>query len=187
MAWLIMGLVTLIGMHLVPASPSLRRQLVQRLGEMPYRGIFALVSLAGFTLIVIGMGKASFIPVWEPPQWGYTVVPVFMLPAFILLVAAYLPGNVHRFTPHPMLWGVVLWAAGHLLANGDLASIVLFGALGLYSVFAMWSANRRGAARTTDRVSPKRDIIVVAVGLGLYIATVFLHPFLFGVAAIPVS
>lgn len=185
MTWLIFGLALLIGIHLVPALPALRRNLVRRLGTGPYTGLFALFSLAGLALIVVGMGKVPFVPVYAPPSWGKSVVPLFMLPALILLAGAYLPGNIHRLTPHPMLWGVVLWAAGHLLANGDRASLLLFGALGLYSLFAIRSANRRGAAKATTAVTMDRDLIVIGVGLVLYVALVFLHPTLFGVAAIP--
>jgi uncharacterized membrane protein len=184
MTWLILGLVVLIGVHLVPAVPPLRRALIQRLGFMPYKGLFSLIALAGLVLIVIGKARAPFIPLWEPPEWGKGSVPLFMLPAFILLAGAYLPGNAHRLTPHPMLWGVILWAVGHLLANGDAASALLFGSLGLYSAFAIWSANRRGAARATVRMTLDRDLIVFGVGVVLYVATVFLHPTLFGVAAI---
>jgi uncharacterized membrane protein len=184
MIWLLLGLAVLIGVHLVPAAPPLRQSLIKRLGFAPYQGLFALISLAGLVLIVIGMGRAPFIPVWEPPEWGMGIVPVFMLPAFILLAGAYLPGNAHRLTPHPMLWGVILWAVGHLLANGDAASMLLFGSLGIYSLFAIWSANQRGAAKATVRMTLDRDLIVFGVGIVLYVAMVFLHPTLFGVAAI---
>jgi uncharacterized membrane protein len=184
MGFLILGLVILIGMHLVPAAPALHRRVAEHLGEGAYQVMFALISLAGFGLIIIGMGKVPFISLWEPPRWGYGLAPLLMLPACILLVGAYLPGNVHRITPHPMLWGVVLWAVGHLLANGDAASLLLFGALGLYSLFAMWSANRRGAVRASVKLSLNRDLVVIAVGVGLYITITILHPVLFGVAAV---
>ncbi len=184
MNWLLLGLALLIGVHLVPAAPALRRGLVMRLGIGPYKGLFALIALAGLGLIIHGMGLAPFIAVWDPPSWGKGLVPVFMLPAFILLAGAYLPGNIHRLTPHPMLWGVILWAVGHLLANGDAASLLLFGSFALYSLFAIWSANRRGAAKATVTLTIDRDLIVVGVGAALYVGLVFLHDTLFGVAAI---
>lgn len=184
MNWLILGLSLLIGVHLVPAVPTLRQRLLMRVGEGLYKGLFALIALTGLTLISLGMSRTPIISLWQPPLWGKGLVPLFMLPALILLAGAYLPGNIHRLTPHPMLWGVVLWAVGHLFANGDAASLLLFGSLGLYSIFAMWSANRRGAARTTIAMTMDRDLIVIGVGLVLYVALVFLHPTLFGVAAI---
>jgi uncharacterized membrane protein len=134
--------------------------------------------------MVTGMVQAPFIFVWQPPAWGFTVVPLLMLPALVLVVGAYLPGNVHRLTPHPMLWGVVLWAVGHLFANGDAASLWLFGSLGLYSLFAIWSANRRGAVRATAREHAEKDLVVLAVSVLLYVGFAFLHPVLFGVVAI---
>ena len=184
MNWLIFGLVVLIGVHLVPAVPPLRRELVMRLGLAAYKGLFSLISLAGLTMIILGMSQAAFTPLWQPPEWANSAVPMFMLPALILLVGAYLPGNVHRITPHPMSWAVVLWAIGHLLANGDAASVLLFGSLGLYSLFAIWSANRRGASKATLRLTIDRDLIVIGVGVALYVGLVFLHPLLFGVPAI---
>ncbi len=184
MNWLILGLVLLIGVHLVPAAVPLRRWLVTCLGEPAYRGLFAIFALTGLVLIVLGMSRAPLIPVWEPPTWGAGVAPLFMLPAMILLAGAYLPGNLHRLTPHPMSWGVVLWAAGHLLANGDAAAMLLFGSLGLYSLFAIWSANRRGAVKATRSMTIDRDLIVIGIGLLLYLALVFLHLTLFGVPAI---
>lgn len=184
MNWLILGLVVLIGAHLIPAVPSLRRRLVTGLGERAYLGLFSLFALTGLVLIILGMSHAPFIPVWQPPLWGVVLTPVLMLPAMIFLVGAYLPGNLHRITPHPMSWGVVLWAVGHLIANGDAASLLLFGSLGLYSLFAIWSCNRRGATRAIRTMTMDRDLIVIGVGLLLYVAMVFLHPILFGVAAI---
>ncbi len=184
MNWLILGLAVLIGVHLIPAVPPLRRRLITGLGEVAYKGLFALFALTGLVLIILGMSQAPFIPLWAPPLWGGGLTPLFMLPAMILLVGAYLPGNLHRFTPHPMSWGVVLWAVGHLLANGDAASVLLFGSLGIYSLFAIWSGNRRGATRATRTRTIDRDLIVIGIGLLLYVATVFLHPILFGVPAI---
>lgn len=184
MNWLILGLAILIGIHLVPAMPARRQQLIRKLGDRFYQAMFAFIALVGLVFIIVGMGRIPFIAVWEPPSWGDAVVPWFMLPACILLVAAYLPGNIHRVTRHPMLWGVVLWAIGHMLANGDVAGLLLFGSLGIYSLFAMWSANQRGAEKATIRISFGRDLIVVGIGVVLYVALVFLHPTLFGVAAI---
>lgn len=184
MNWLIFGLALLIGVHLIPSIPPLRWALVMRLGNSAYKGLFSLSALTGLVLIILGMSQAPFIPVWQPPLWGTGLTPLFMLPAMIFVVGAYLPGNLHRLTPHPMSWGVVMWAVGHLLANGDAASILLFGSLGLYSLFAIWSGNRRGAVKAAVTRSIDRDMIVIGVGLLLYVAMVFLHPILFGVSAI---
>ena len=184
MGLLILGVVILVGIHLVPNFTALRQRLVQRLGENPYKGVFSAISLVGLILIIVGKHKAEFVPVWQPPVWGKDVAPLIMPAAFVLLAAAYLPTNIKRFTRHPMLWGITLWAAAHILANGDLASLVLFGGLGVFSLFAMWSANLRGAARSQTRHPLKKDIIGVAAGILVYGIFLFLHPYLFGVPAV---
>ena len=141
---LVTGLVLFIGIHLLPSFAGLRRTLVQRLGEIPYKGLFALPALLGLALIVIGKRQAEIIPVWTPPAWGQPIAFLGMPLVFILLVAAYLPGNIKRYTRHPMLWGVVLWSLCHLLVSGDLASMSIFLSLGVFALLDMASANRRG-------------------------------------------
>ncbi len=184
MGLLVVGVVILVGIHLVPSVTALRQRLVQSLGENTYKGVFSVIALLGLGLMVVGKGMAEFVPVWQPPVWGKDVAPLIMPAAFVLLAAAYLPTNIKRVTRHPMLWGITLWAAAHILANGDLASLVLFGGLGAFSLFAMWSANLRGAARSQTRHPLKKDIIDVAAGILVYGIFLFLHPYLFGVPAV---
>jgi uncharacterized membrane protein len=181
MTQLLIGLVLLIGVHLIPSIPAMRQQLAARLGEWPYKGAFSLLSLIGLYLIILGMGKAPNIQLWQPPDWGRLVPQALMLPVFILLVAAYVPGNLKRLTPNPMLWGVTLWSVSHLLANGDLPSVILFAALGLYALYAMFSANRRGAKPIAERGPILGDAVALLSGVVLY-ALIFLnHAALFGV------
>lgn len=184
MTSLIAGLLVFFAVHLIPSLPNGREKLARRLGEHPYKGLFALISLSGMVLIVFGMGDRAYVPLWEPPMFASHLALLLMLPAFVLLAAAYLPGNIKRFTRHPMLWGVTLWAVGHLLANGDLGSVLLFGGFGVYSLFAMWSANRRGAAKSVIARPLYYDLIVVAVGITGYVLFLFLHPSVIGVAVI---
>ena len=184
MTLLIVGVALFIGAHLIPSVPSLRDRLKRQVGGNAYRGLFALVSLVGFVLLVMGMGRASFVPLWDPPAWGHRV-PVFgMLLALTLFVAAFMPTNLKRLTRHPMLWGVTLWAAVHLVANGDLASLILFGSFGAFSLFDMWSANQRGAQLSSKAVPYWRDLLVVAVGGVVYMGLLHSHALLFGM---PVS
>lgn len=181
MTILILGVAIFIGVHLVPSAPSLRSRLQERVGRNRYRGLFALVSLLGFVLLVIGMGRAPSVPLWDPPEWGHRV-PVFAMPvALTLLVGAFMPSNLKRFTRHPMLWGVTIWAAAHLLANGDLASLILFGSFGAFSLFDMWSANQRGAELSTRVVPYWRDLLVILVGTIVYVGLLHSHGRLFGV------
>lgn len=181
---LILGLALFIGAHLIPSAPALRSRLKERVGGNAYRGLFALVSLVGFVLLVVGMGRAPSVHLWDPPAWGHRV-PVFGMPvALMLFIAAFMPTNLKRLTRHPMLWGVTVWAAVHLLANGDLASLILFGSFGAFSLFDMWSANRRGAELSSRVVPYWRDLLVVVVGGIVYVGLLHSHELLFGM---PVS
>ncbi len=180
MTILILGMLGLVLVHMVPWSPSLRAGLVSRLGDNGYRGLFAMLSLGALALVVIGKSGAPFSVVWEPPRELQHLTRLLVLVGFILLPAAHMPGNIKRFTRHPMLWGVVCWGVGHLLANGDLASIILFGGFTAYSLAAMASANARGAVKATARVPFNRDIMVVVAGLVAYAALTWFHGALFG-------
>lgn len=181
MIFLMLGLFVFIGIHLLPTFAPARQRLIGRVGAGPYKGLFSVVALAGFALLIIGKANMDFVPVWTPPVWSRHAALAVMPFALILLFAAYLPSNIKRFTPHPMLWGVALWAAVHLLANGDLASIVLFGALGAFALFDIRSANRRGATTSEKRYSMIKDATVIVAGFLAYGALLLLHPYLFGV------
>jgi uncharacterized membrane protein len=181
---LITGLAIFMGAHLLPTVPAARNALLARLGEKTYKIVFSLVSLAGFALLVMGKARAPFVPVYTPASWGHVATAAFMLPALVLLPAAHMPGNIKRFTRHPMNWAVVIWASGHLLANGDQASIILFASFGLYAVYDMWSANRRGATRQVERLPLKKDAVILIAGVLTYGVVRALHLYLFGV---PVS
>lgn len=181
MALLITGLVVFFGVHLVPWAPSWRAALVARLGERGYKGLFALIALAGLVLIIIGKGRAEFVPLYDPPAWGRQAALPLVLLAFVVLPGANIRSNVKRYTRHPMLWGVTLWALGHLLANGDRASVMLFGAFLVYSLADMASANLRGARLSAKRYPWTQDLKVAIVGLIGYVLLFALHPYLFGV------
>ena len=170
-----------------------RAGLIGRLGEGTYKGLYSAVALVGIVLISIGYGQyraAGYIPVWTPPVWTQHLNLLLMVIAFILLAAAYLPGHIKARTKHPMLAAVKIWAFGHLLANGDLGSILLFGSFLAWAVLARISAKRRDPVR--DHAGPvaapagwRNDAIAVAVGLGAYVLFAFyLHPVLIGVPVI---
>lgn len=182
MPLLIAGLLVFLGIHLLPSAVPAKAALVGRLGPQRYKGLFSLVALAGFALIVYGKAHAPFIPVWQPPPWARHFALAVMPFALMLLASSHMKSNVKRVTRHPMLWGVLLWALAHLAANGDLASILLFGGFAVYAPFAMWSANRRGAKLADRPQPPGRDAMVVVAGLVAYAALLVLHPVLFGVS-----
>src|SRR5690606_20079705 len=126
MAILIAGLAIFFLPHLVPMFPSARTRLAGALGEGPYKALFTGASLLGIIVIVWGKSVADFVPVYEPPAWGRQATMLLVLLAFICLFAFHLQGRIRRTLRHPFLTGIGLWGIGHLLANGDLASILLF-------------------------------------------------------------
>jgi uncharacterized membrane protein len=193
MLLLVIGLLIFFLMHAVPTRPDLRRRLVGHLGEVGYKVIFSIVSISGLALIVIGYGIARGMAIqnpelWTPPIWTRHLAFVLMMPAMILLVAAYVPSRIRSATRHPMLIAIKLWAVSHLLANGDLASVMLFGSFLVFAGYDRVSAERRAARgpvgiRTGGLGS---DVVVVAGGVALYAFMLLVgHVWLIGVALLP--
>jgi uncharacterized membrane protein len=127
-------MVIFLTVHLIPTFVHLRQKLIGCKGEAFYRIGYSGAALAGLILIIIGKGRAAYVPVWDPPGWAYLTTQVTMLIVLILVPAAYLPTNLKRFMRHPFLTGIALWALSHLLVNGDLASMVLFGGFGVFDL-----------------------------------------------------
>jgi uncharacterized membrane protein len=171
---LILGLILFLGVHLVPTFPQARADLRMRLGENAYKGVFSLVSLLGLVLIVIGFGEARMaswnMVLWSPPVWTKHIAFALMLPAFILLVATYIPSHIRDRAKHPMLAAVKIWALAHLIANGDLAGVLLFGSFLAYGVYDRISVKRRGALGPlgASHGGALNDALVVVIGLALY-------------------
>lgn len=189
MSLLLTGLVLFIGVHSIAiASPSARESLMARLGTGPYKGLYSLVALLGLVLIVVGYGAARSSPtvVYVTPYGVRYVTAVLLLPVFVLLAAAYLPGRIKSTLKHPMLVAVKLWAVAHLLVNGTLADLVLFGALLAWAVADRISLKRRPSTLAVAAApSPRNDVVAVIVGLALYALFVFgAHQWLFGVPVI---
>lgn len=146
MPTLIAGLVLFLGVHTLTTLREMRAGLVERLGPGLYKGIYSLVSLIGFVLIVLGYKAyraAGYIDVWTPPTGMRHLTILLMWPAMICLVAAYVPGEIKRRLKHPMLVAVKIWALAHLLSNGDLGSIILFGSFLGWAVYDRISVKRR--------------------------------------------
>jgi len=183
--WLLVsGLVIFFGTHLAPGALGLRPLLVEKLGEGRFRGLYIAGSVIGMLTIIGGKAYAPYIGIYFPPVWAKPVVPVMMAVACILLAALFIPSNLRRLTRHPMLWAVSLWSAAHLLANGDLASIALFGGFGAYALISMWSLNRRGKKKDTTRYARLNDGLIVVAGLGMFVGGALLHPYIVGVPAL---
>jgi uncharacterized membrane protein len=182
MIYLLIGVALFCGVHLFPAAVALRQRLILKIGENPYKGLFSILALTGIILVVIGYQRVELSHVYDPPVWGRTVTAILMLFSLILFAAANMPGNIKRFTRHPMLWGLVLWAVGHLLANGDKASVILFGSFAVFALIAMLSANIRGATKQTVKLPVQKDIMIIVSGVVVYVVLIFAHPYLFGVS-----
>lgn len=189
MTLLLLGLALFLGVHSTRiVAESWRTATIARVGEMPWKGIYSLLSIAGFVLLVIGYGAARQSPVvlYAPPVWTRHLAALLTIPAFVLLAAAYVPGNaIKRAVGHPMMAGVKVWALAHLLANGTLADVLLFGTFLAWAVLGFIAARRRDrAAGTSYPAGPaSRTAIAVVVGLVAWAVFAFaLHRPLIGVA-----
>ena len=193
MTMLIGGLALFFIVHLVPMVPSLRAGLVERLGAGPYRGLFSLASIAGLVLIVLGYGQMQGLgrgnpELWIPPMWIKHVVLLLMIPAMILLVAAYVPSRIRSAVRHPMLAALTIWAFAHLLANGDLASLLLFGSFLAFAVIDRISVTTRASPGPlgSAKGGALHDMAAIAAGLALYLLILFWgHARLTGVPLLP--
>ena len=187
---LVAGLVLFLGIHSVSiVAPRWRLALVDRLGEWPWKGVYSIVSAIGFVVLVVGYGIARREPVvlYAPPAGLRHLALLLMLPVFPLLIAAYYPGRISSATKHPMLLSVKLWATAHLVANGTLADVVLFGTFLAWAVADRISVKRRPAVEAHNvpgaPPSAANDAIVVVAGLVVYAVFVFwAHRLLIGVS-----
>ena len=191
MTLLILGLALFLATHSVRiVADDWRAQQVARLGELRWKAIYSVVALIGFVLLVYGYGLARQSPavLYSPPRWTIDLAAILMIPAFILLVAAYVPGTwIKAKVKHPMVLGTKIWAFAHLLTNGTLADVVLFGS------FLAWAVADYVAARRRDRAAGRvyavgplaRDALAIVVGLVAWAAFAFwLHAWLIGVRPI---
>ena len=193
---MIAGLAVFFLIHLLPTAPDLRRGLIERFGKGPYLLVFSAISLIGFGLIVVGFHKLQIMPgknpeLWVPPNWMRHVTMTLMPIAFILLAATYIPSRIRTAVRHPMLAAIKVWALAHLLVNGDLGSIVLFGSFLAWAVYDRISVKHRAALDPGEQgLGPlgsakggvAGDITAVAVGLGLFaVMLVWGHATLIGV------
>lgn len=189
MVILVLGLLLFLGVHSIRiAANDWRTAQIARIGEKAWKGIYTGVSLLGFGLIVWGFGQARLAPavIWSPPVWTHHVVGALMLLSIILIVAAYVPGNTLKAKiGHPMLAGTKLWALLHLIANGTLADIVLFGSFLVWAILAFVTSRKRDAAAgvTYTRLGGARDLLTIVIGMAAWAGFAFYgHARLIGVS-----
>jgi uncharacterized membrane protein len=188
MALLILGLVLFLGIHSTRVfADGWRSGMVARLGPLPWKGLYSVVSILGFIVLIWGFRQArqESLVLWSSPRWMAHVTAVLMVFSFILLVSAYVPGNWFKARwHHPMVLGVKVWALAHLLSNGVAADVVLFGAFLVWAVLSFAAARRRD--RQNGTVYPPGNAIgtSIAIAVGLVAWSVFallLHGPLIGV------
>lgn len=187
MTWFLLGLILFFGVHSVSiVAPAWRDARAAAMGEKAWKGLYALVSLVGLVLLVVGYGLARQSPVvlYQPPAWTRHLTMLLMLPVFPLFIATYAPGRIKRAVKHPTLVAVKLWAVAHLLSNGTLADVLLFGCFLAWAVadrISMKHRVQRPLPGPPER--PINDAIAVVVGLALYAAFVIrVHLWLIGVS-----
>lgn len=187
MTMLVAGLVLFIGTHVFTTLRAPRARLIARIGEGAYKTMYAVASVAGIVLIAYGFGRyraGGMIPLWDPPLWTRHLTLTLMLIASILLVSAYVPGHIRAALKHPMLAAVKIWALAHLIANGDLGSVILFGSLLAWAVYDRIAVKKRERIEGAPprRASWRNDVVAVLLGIVVYGAFAFtLHPLLIGV------
>lgn len=196
------------GIHLVPGVPGLRAGLVRVIGRNAYRGLFSLVALGSLGWLIVAYRQAPLVPLWLAPDWT-ELIPLAVMPiACVLLVCSQSNEGIRRITRHPMLWAVLLWALAHVPANGDGASLILFGAFALFALIDQPLSDARlrreeperwnEVARTTSAVPfaaalagrgrprlKEIGLVRIAVGLALYLVFLFAHGPVIGLTALP--
>ena len=184
---LILGLAVFLATHVFVSFREARASVIGRVGLPLYRGLFAIVSLVGLALIIWGYAQYrahDLIQLWSPPAFMRHISAGLVLFAVIFVVAAFVPSHIKTRLKHPMLAGVKTWALAHLLSNGDLGSILLFGTFLAWGVYARIAAKRRGDIGAAAKPAPDgwtNDIIVVVLGAAIFLALGFwFHPYVIG-------
>jgi uncharacterized membrane protein len=181
---LVLGVLIWSFAHFIPAmAVEFRKNLVAKLGENPYKGIFSLVMVLALYLIISGWRAALPESIYLPALWARHAALLFVLFGFVLFFSPYAPTNFKRVLRHPQLTGVACWGIGHLLVNGEARSIVLFGGLAAWAIIETLLLNRRDGAWVKPGPAPvKNDLILVLAGTVVYAVVAISHQWLFGVS-----
>ena len=176
----ILGIIIFFSIHLVPIFP-IKNILINRLGENKYKGLFSLIALVGLLIIIYGFSHADFYPIWDPLPYSKEIALALMPISIILLAAAKMQTNIIRFIKHPMLIGILIWSIVHLIANGDLRSIILFASFGVYALIDIIFSKKVLTTNITANYTLTKDVIVIIIGLVVYVIIVYFHQFIAGV------
>ena len=188
MALFLIGLIIFLGSHSCRIfAESWRNQMIDRIGEVKWKGLYTIISLIGFVIMVIGYGQArqSTVVLWQPNSFLIYIALALNLIAFIFLAGSSPSNNAIRLKlKHPMILGVKVWALAHLISNGTLVDLILFGAFLIWAVLDFRSARKRPIHIAEQaQVSTKATAITIAIGVILWVAFIFgLHQYLIGVS-----
>lgn len=180
MILLVLGLSVFFIVHFIPELNG-RKYFVDKMGEPAYKGIYSLLSIVGFVLIVYGKGNSDFVAIWNPPVWTRHLTMLLVLVAMLLLSISQLPNNFKRVIKHPMLLSVTVWGIAHLLANGDLASMILFGGFVAFSVTKMITIASHKPYIQPDPVKSYWNLAAIVVGFMIYGLAMGFHRSIAGV------
>jgi uncharacterized membrane protein len=185
---LILGLAVFLATHVFVSFREARASVIERVGLPLYRSLFAIVSLVGLALIIWGYAQYrahDLVQLWSPPAFMRHITIGLVFFAVVFVVAAFFPSHIKTRLKHPMLAGVKTWALAHLLSNGDLGSILLFGTFLAWGVYARIAAKRRGDIGAAAKPAPQgwtNDVVVVVLGVAIFLALGFwFHPYVIGV------
>jgi uncharacterized membrane protein len=190
MTLFIAAILIFFAIHLVPTMADLRGRLIAQLGKQNYRVSFAVLSTASLILLIYAFAKAPVVTFWTPTSWTRWIAIVLMWPAFVFMVAAFVPGKIKAMLKFPFLVAIKTWAFAHLIANGDLASMILFASFLAYAVYDRISL-KTGRQPTSlidfeGPVKPLNDAVVIVFGTVLYVLVLlWLHKLVIGVAPLP--
>lgn len=187
MYYLILGVLLWSLLHIVPAVPlALRQRIIERTDTVVYKGVFSVLMVGAIGLMILGWKSTAPVLAFRPPRWGAGLAFWLMLATSITVFAPYLRSNISRLLRHPQLVGVVLGCIGHVVASGQVRSLVLFGGIGVWAAVEVHLLNRRdGAWQRPAAVSRMRDFRLGLVGLAFFMLFLFTHEPLFGVSPLP--
>ncbi len=187
MILLILGVLIWSGVHLVPSRGIEKRTaLIDSIGEGPYKGLFALSLVGAIVLMVMGWRSAIPTSAYAAPSWGREVAYLAMYLSLVLFIGSNLPSNLKRIVRHPQLTGVAVWGLGHLFANGEWRSVVLFGGIGIWAVAEIVSINQRdGEWEKPEALPLSAEVKPLVAGLITWVVLVFAHPYIAGVSPFP--
>ena len=181
MTLLIIGLAAFFAAHMFPRLRASRSAAIATVGQRAYAGLFSVVSAISLYLIVTGYRSAELVEIYQPMAAARDIAHALMPFAFLLAAGSQIPSNLKRFVRHPLSWATLLWAVTHLCANGDVASVLLFGAFGVYAILNMTLTSMAGPASDAPSYPRRNDLLLVVVALIGYGAAIWAHGEIFGV------